>query len=490
MDAKDVKNVRFFSSVRFAVSVTLHLAMLITLMIRFNVGTAFLCMVNDGSNTTSAGQSGADASPNATAVHQGEFDWDKAYQGWITATYFYAFVIFLVPGGWLVDRYGARAMLLSGMFTAGVTSLAIPELTRLHSGLLIMCRAILGATNCVIIPSMPAVSRRWSLPGEYTTVFAIAWSGFYLGTALNFPLATALCQSSWGWPGVFYVAGIISMAWMVLAVVLVRNDPLESGLVRGLERDSFQHCQASTGTARKSKSVPLLKIFTNFQVWNVAIAFTIGLWNLYSSTIAMPQFMKTFMDFDLSQNGAISAAPYLLLTVISILTGRLFTYLNTVRGVSKTTLRKGFNFFSNFFPAFLLLAAVLLPREQRAAAVTCLVLSIGLTACVFTGGPYSGSSDIGPLYTATIFSIAACLGNVPGFVIPPLLAAMTPNDSRDEWVHFVSISVALHLFSSFYQLFFWSSKVQPFSREEPQEQEVSEAPPEYSLVVKDGQTAA
>ena len=61
--------------------------------------------------------------------------------------------------------------------------------------------------QCVIIPAMPALSRRWSLPGEYTTVFAIAWSGFYLGTAVNFPLGSALCQSDWGWPGVFYVSG-------------------------------------------------------------------------------------------------------------------------------------------------------------------------------------------------------------------------------------------------------------------------------------------
>ena len=50
----------------------------------------------------------------------------------------------------------------------------------------------------------------------------------------------------------------------------------------------------------------------------------------------------------------------------------------------------------------------------------------------------------------------------------------------------MSISVALHLFSSFYQLIFWSSKVQPFSREEQSEPEGSEAPPEYSLVVKEG----
>ena len=49
----------------------------------------------------------------------------------------------------------------------------------------------------------------------------------------------------------------------------------------------------------------------------------------------------------------------------------------------------------NFFPAFLLLAAVLLPREQRTAAVICLVLSIGLTACVFTGG----ERDCGDIYT-------------------------------------------------------------------------------------------
>ena len=37
-------------------------------------------------------------------VQQGEFDWDKAYQSWITSAYFYGFVAFLVPGGWLVDR--------------------------------------------------------------------------------------------------------------------------------------------------------------------------------------------------------------------------------------------------------------------------------------------------------------------------------------------------------------------------------------------------
>ena len=59
-------------------------------------------------------------------------------------------------------------------------------------------------------------------------------------------------------------------------------------------------------------------------------------------------------------------------------------------------------------------------------------------------------------------------------------------DSRDEWVHFVSISVALHLFSSFYQLVFWSSEVQPFARDARAEPAESEGPPSYNLVVKEG----
>ncbi|XP_037073051.1 sialin-like [Pollicipes pollicipes] len=180
-----------------------------------------------------------------------------------------------------------------------------------------------------------------------------------------------------------------------------------------------------------------------------------------------PRFMETFMKFDLSSNGAISAAPSLLLAALSIFTGRLFTFLHVEKKISKTRLRKSFNFFSNFVPAFLLLASVLIPFEQRTAAVVCLVLGIGLTACVFTGGPFSGAADIGPQYTGTIFSMAACVGNVPGFAIPPLLAAMTPEDTRNEWLRFVSISVALHLFSSIYLSLFWKSDIQPFAKTQP-----------------------
>ncbi|XP_037073439.1 putative inorganic phosphate cotransporter [Pollicipes pollicipes] len=225
MESTEQKAARFFPSLRFVTAVMLQLAMLISLMIRFNIGTAFLCMVGDPTDSTNTSNlTGTDVKSKP-----GEFDWSISYQGWIVSAYFYAFVVFLVPGGWLVDRFGAQYMLQIGMLVAGVTCLVIPVLTRLHGGLLIAARAVLGATNCLIIPSVPALSRLWSLPGEYTSVFAIAWSGFYLGTAVSFPLGSALCQSSWSWPGVFYVSGIISMAWMVLSAFLIKTIPWKSG---------------------------------------------------------------------------------------------------------------------------------------------------------------------------------------------------------------------------------------------------------------------
>ena len=52
------------------------------------------------------------------------------------------------------------------------------------------------------------------------------------------------------------ISGIISMAWMVLALPLVKNDPLESGWTRGAERESFERSQAAAGSTLQVGTAP------------------------------------------------------------------------------------------------------------------------------------------------------------------------------------------------------------------------------------------
>ena len=54
-------------------------------------------------------------------------------------------------GGWLSDKYGARHVLGTGMLIGGILSALTPIAARLHHGLLIALRVIMGFTMVTII---------------------------------------------------------------------------------------------------------------------------------------------------------------------------------------------------------------------------------------------------------------------------------------------------------------------------------------------------
>jgi hypothetical protein len=53
-------------------------------------------------------------------------------------------LLYQVPSGWLSDRYGGKHVFGTGMLVSGVASLLIPVATRIHYGLLIALRLIMG----------------------------------------------------------------------------------------------------------------------------------------------------------------------------------------------------------------------------------------------------------------------------------------------------------------------------------------------------------
>src|SRR5262249_16439902 len=95
---------------------------------------------------------------------------DATQMGFVYSAFLLLYTIFLVPGGWLVDRLGPyAAWMIVGFGSAvgaaltGMIGLAFPSAIALLAGLLVV-RAVMGCCNAPLHPSGARLAANWVPP--------------------------------------------------------------------------------------------------------------------------------------------------------------------------------------------------------------------------------------------------------------------------------------------------------------------------------------
>ena|SRR5579859_1231408 len=138
--------------------------------------------------------------------------------GWMTAAFFGATFLFLLPCGWLTDRFGRKKMLVSGLALHGV--IAILYLIFTSPWAFIGLRFVEGIGAAALIPAARAYLGDVTAPerrGEAYGAFSAAWSiGLLIGPGLGTELAI------FGYAVPFLISS--AMAFIVMALSLLRVD--------------------------------------------------------------------------------------------------------------------------------------------------------------------------------------------------------------------------------------------------------------------------
>ena len=157
--------------------------------------------------------------------------------GFIFSAFGWAYVIFQLPGGWLLDKFGSRVIyslsiffwslftLMTGLagFVTGATAVVF----------IFAMRFLVGASEA---PSFPANSRivaTWFPASERGTAAAIFNSAQYGSTVFFAPLMGWLAHT-WGWHSVFTVLGLLGIAFLPLFRKIVKS-PKEHAMVNASE---------------------------------------------------------------------------------------------------------------------------------------------------------------------------------------------------------------------------------------------------------------
>lgn len=127
--------------------------------------------------------------------------------------------VFQTPAGFLVDRLGARALLILGL-AIGATSFVTAGLVD-SFWVMIAMFAIAGMGNTVYHPADYTLLSQHVPADRIGQAFSLHTFAGMLGSAVA-PASLLVMQSSWGWRGAFIGAGVLGFA-VVLLLLLVRD---------------------------------------------------------------------------------------------------------------------------------------------------------------------------------------------------------------------------------------------------------------------------
>ena len=158
-----------------------------------------------------------------------------AEPGWSTASVSFAaaagLVVFGLSGplsGWLISRFGVRAVVLTSLVVTGVALLATSAVREIWQ--LTLLFGLLSGLGTGLVASVlgPTVATRWFVR-DRGLVTGILGASTSTGQLIFYPLLTALAVTA-GWRFGAVVLGGLALVLVVPVVLWVRDDPADVGL--------------------------------------------------------------------------------------------------------------------------------------------------------------------------------------------------------------------------------------------------------------------
>jgi MFS family permease len=142
--------------------------------------------------------------------------------GLLSATYFYSYAGFMLPGGLLIDALGARRVVAwgSAIMALGTLAMAVAQ----TSGVLFAGRFVIGAGATVTFIGAMKLGAAWFPPERFGTISALTATVGVLGSLVATAPLAALC--AWvGWRGAFWLITLLTLVGVALCLAVVRDAP-------------------------------------------------------------------------------------------------------------------------------------------------------------------------------------------------------------------------------------------------------------------------
>ncbi|XP_031777621.1 vesicular glutamate transporter 1 isoform X1 [Nasonia vitripennis] len=402
---------------------------------------------------------------NGTVSYYREFDWDSRLQGHVLSSFFYGYMCTPLLGGWLAARIGGKRVFGIGIAATSFFTVLTPPMTRYSVYLLIAVRVIEGLFEGVTYPAINALVANWAPPLERSRLATITFAGSFLGTVLAMPVCGLMAERL-GWASLFYVFGSVGLIWYLIWCIFIRDRPEDDPRISEAELKYIRDSLGSESEQSQHISHPWRQMLLSPVVWAIIIAHFSENWGFYTMITQLPTFMNDGLDFTLETAGFLSALPYLLLSLVMLVSGQLADWLQSRGTLTTTQVRKLFN--CGAFAAQTIFMAATAYYMTPVIAISCITAAIGLGGFAWSGFSVN-YLDIAPKHASVLWGMGNTVATLPGILSPVITGYLVPNKTPDEWRIVFIIASVIYLVGALIYGIFTSGEEQPWAKDNDKE---------------------
>jgi MFS family permease len=249
-----------------------------------------------------------------------EFKLTPIEMGYLFSSFFWSYVIFLLPIGIMLDRFSTRNINSVGI---AVWSLAMAATAGVWSfASLIGARLVMGAGEATSIPSCGRIVREW-MPAQERGVANAFWSaGSFLGPAIGGIVVGTLTQY-WSWRAAFIILAALGVVWLVCNLIWFDKPEKVSWLGDDERRKILSERSGGSTDEIGLQGSPdvILELLKSPSMWGAMIAQAAGIYTLYLLLFWLPSYLQDTKHLTVMKTGLYTSIPWAIAVPVSILLG-------------------------------------------------------------------------------------------------------------------------------------------------------------------------
>ena len=240
-------------------------------------------------------------------------------KSWLFSAIAIGNIIGTIPLTWANNRFGVRKTFFIYGLTSGVSTLLIPLFVNVGFIPVFIMRILQGFGLTISLTSMGAIVSAWSSlqgSGMYISLLSMH---IQFGAIIVMPTSGALCQSSLGWPAIYYILGVLTILSFGMFFVFYTNQPDDHFLVEEKELNLIK--EGRMVKSGETQKIPYTDILKDISVIGVIVSCFGGSFALQIMFQYGPTYLNKVLGFDLTKTGFAAAFPYVLSVIVKFFAG-------------------------------------------------------------------------------------------------------------------------------------------------------------------------
>ncbi|KAI6230260.1 Sodium-dependent phosphate transport protein 1 [Aphelenchoides fujianensis] len=283
---------------------------------------------------------------------------------------------------------GSWALVLHGALSAAAT-FGLPPATRFGFWAVVACRFLHGWALACVYPAIGGVTSEWATWEQSGTFTALLSTSLQLGAVLTMPLAGVVCESRWGWPLLYVLQGAATLL-------------------------------ATAAFFWAFRGPAIWGIFAGF----FGVSFAFQLFNQYT-----PVYLRRVLELRVESAGWAAALSPLAGLVVKLLVGPLSDHLPLLSARCRLVL---FASAAALAQAVCFVALAVLPAGRPLWAQAAFTAAVGCSGLNAVGVMKATQLVAGP-FAAVLMAVNQLFASFGLLVLPPIVAAVAPHNTREEW---------------------------------------------------------